>query len=367
MPESDARPTYSSGESFSRATFPLRAPPSDNVEQGSSSIIPDDHTAVTFHEWLGPDPVLGNFSEDPVTFECDNRPFTAHPTRRERTDQKHTLSPSPIIESPHRITAPSFPSVPRHKVGSAPQLIVRSPSKANHEPLRHVNVEHFPQVKPRPPPPVHVTSLSEGEIEEVAQSRGISDSNPKLETQKPLKIESPRKPSGGPTVRDSQMEIAPLKPLNAERFPQMPVEPIVPTNLSLRQQVALGSSNKSIVRSSGSSPHLVVETPKTSSVRTSRDAEGAGEKQSSVRHNSSRRRSDAAPDKSTGVGALGSFAYGTFLGLLPVLLAGRLAVHYFRKGEDHTAWDERWLKYGVTFGLFLIVGIALVVVIVNIS
>lgn len=66
------------------------------------------------------------------------------------------------------------------------------------------------------------------------------------------------------------------------------------------------------------------------------------------------------------IGASGSFWYGVLRGLMPVLILIGWCVKGV-KGERRTDWDERWLGYGTTLGLFLLVLAAIVIVLVNIT
>ena len=160
------------------------------------------------------------------------------------------------------------------------------------------------------------------------------------------------------------VEIEPLKALDAEKFPEMHAEPIhrVPSRVeSARKAELLGSSKNSSMTSSKSYPVLIVETP-TSSARTSR--EGVSAKQSS---GYGKEVSAVSSDPLEGHNTCGSFAYGTVLGLFPILLVLRCVVHCFRKRNEKKAqkWDGRWVQYGITLGLTIIIGIALIVAIVE--
>lgn len=357
MPEPNV-PPYSLGQTIPRVAFPLRPPPADTVGK-ASSVISDDHTSISIHPWTGPDPVIRTFSDDPVAFECDYRPFTVHPTHPQRHDQTHIHTPSQGIQSSPKSWLRSSQSPSREKVFSTPGRNVGPLSQVTLAPLRHTTVdtvELLPQVKVEPPPQVRVESPPQARVEPPPHTRSEPLPKPKFEPPPPANVEP-----------QPQARIEPLHQLRAEPLPQVHVEPIVPANVDLLQQVKLGSSGKSSARSSGTYPRLVVETPRTSSLRTSLDAEVSENKGSSRGRSAGTLESDATQDKAKKVGACGSFAYGTVLGLIPVLLAVRVCVHYFRKGEGNIAWDERWTKYGCTFGLFLLVGIAIIVVIVNIS
>lgn len=346
MTEPKNGPSYLLRQSFPRVTFPLRTPSTDPVEQ-ASSVISDDHTSISIHPWTGPDPVFRSLAADHVAFECDYRPFTVHPTRPGRHDEAHIHTPSRTVQSSSKSLTRSPQTPSRETVVATPQMNVAPLPHMTFAPLRHIQVEPLPQVKVEPSP--------QGRVQP-PQARAEPLRQPKFEPLPPPNIE-----------RQPQASFEPLHQLKAEPLPQVRVKPIVPPNVDLLQQVNPGSSRKSSARSSGTYPRLVVETPKTSSVRTSLDAAISKKKPSSRGRPAATPESDATQHKRRKVGACGSFAYGTVLGLILVLLAIRVCVHYLRKDEGNIVWDEGWIKYGCTFGLFLLVGIAIVVVIVNIS
>lgn len=66
------------------------------------------------------------------------------------------------------------------------------------------------------------------------------------------------------------------------------------------------------------------------------------------------------------VGACGSFWYGVVRGLIPVLILIGWCVKGV-KGEEGNGWDERWMGYGTTLGLFVLVIVAIIIVLINIT
>lgn len=76
--------------------------------------------------------------------------------------------------------------------------------------------------------------------------------------------------------------------------------------------------------------------------------------------------SGEAEDEGGGRGKGGgckSFWYGVVRGFVPVLMVVGCCV----KRDEGRRWDERWMGYGTTLGLFLLVMVALVIVLINIT
>lgn len=90
------------------------------------------------------------------------------------------------------------------------------------------------------------------------------------------------------------------------------------------------------------------------------------EKQISSSARDTSNNSEASLQKKTQVSHLGSFCFGLFLGLIPVLIVLRLCQNFFGRGQSNYEWHQEWLRNGKTLGLFMLVTIVIVLITLNI-